>query len=134
VITKNWFIHKIKKNSQRVKKEVHIEDASKDLEKEFHTVSENYDVKREEEEFWSSLLTEMDEWAKEDLKENEVAVLNSIKILLENINMIDIFNKKAVYLYIREITGLNTKQVVSNLNRLRARYSIFKKRWRNGEI
>ena len=47
---------------------------------------------------------------------------------------IQIFNKKAVYLYIREITGLNTKQVVNNLNKMRERYAVFKKKWNQGNI
>ena len=42
--------------------------------------------------------------------------------------------KKAIYLYIREITGLNTKQVVNNLNKMRARYRNFKVSWDEGEI
>ena len=45
-----------------------------------------------------------------------------------------IYNKKAIYLYLRELTGLNTKQVVNNLNKLRVRYRIFKKNWINGKI
>ena len=47
---------------------------------------------------------------------------------------IEIMNKKAIYLYLREITGLNTKQVVNNLNKLRAKYRIFKKNWNKGEL
>ena len=58
---------------------------------------------------------------------NREKVLNAIKILFESIDEIEIFNKKAIYLYIREITGLNTKQVVNNLNKLRRKYFAFKK-------
>ena len=32
----------------------------------------------------------------------------------------------------REITGLNTKQIVSSLNKMRARYRLFKKKWDAG--
>jgi len=53
---------------------------------------------------------------------------------MENIDKIEIFNKKAVYLYMREITGLNTKQIVSALNKMRERYRNFKKKWNEGEI
>ena len=53
---------------------------------------------------------------------------------MENIDQIEIFNKKAVYLYMREITGLNTKQIVSALNKMRERYRTFKKKWNDGEI
>ena len=65
---------------------------------------------------------------------NEKCVLNAVITLMKNIEQIEIFNKKAVYLYLREITGLNTKQIVSCLNKMRARYSTFKNKWDNGEI
>ena len=68
-------------------------------------------------------------WEKENLKANERKVLEAVKILFESSEDIEIFNKKAIYLYLREITGLNTKQVVNNLNKLRARYREFKKEW-----
>ena len=68
------------------------------------------------------------------LKPNEEKVLNAIQTLMENIDQIEIFNKKAIYLYMREITGLNTKQIVSCLNKMRERYRLFKKKWDEGEI
>jgi hypothetical protein len=49
------------------------------------------------------------------LKETERKVLEAIKILFNSTDDIEIFNKKAIYLYMREITGLNTKQIVNNL-------------------
>ena len=64
-----------------------------------------------------------------DLKENERKVLYAIRAIFENTDNIEIFNKKAIYLYIREYTGLNTKQVVGGLNRLRSKYSTFKDGW-----
>ena len=63
------------------------------------------------------------------LRENEVKTIKAIEILFNEANNIEIFNKKAIYLYIREITGLNTKQVVSSLNKVRKRYAEFKKEW-----
>ena len=49
-----------------------------------------------QEEFWS--LKNKD---KQKLKENERKVLVAIKILLSDPDAIEIFNKKAIYLYIR---------------------------------
>ena len=49
--------------------------------------------------------------------------------LFDNVDEIEIFNKKAIYMHIRELTNLNTKQVVNNLNKLRARYRSFRKDW-----
>ena len=56
-------------------------------------------------------------------------VLEAVKVLVHNIDDIEIFNKKAIYLYLRELTGLNTKQVVNNLNKLREKYRNFKTKW-----
>ena len=63
------------------------------------------------------------------MRPNEKKVYESIKTLMSNADKLEIFNKKAIYLYIREITGLNTKQVVSSLNKVRKRYAEFKKEW-----
>ena len=68
------------------------------------------------------------------LKENEKKVLMAVRIVLDSADEIEIFNKKAIYLYLREITGLNTKQVVNNLKKLRKRYKVFRDKWENGEI
>ena len=67
-------------------------------------------------------------------KENEKKVYNAVKIILESVDDLDILNKKAVYLYLREITGLNTKQVVSQLNKMRKKYRTFKQDWNDGKI
>ena len=53
---------------------------------------------------------------------------------MKNIEEIEILNKKAIYLYMREITGLNTKQIVTNLNKMRAKYKVFRQKWNNGDI
>ena len=86
----------------------------------------DYVEQRSEAEFWNLLLNQVNKWDTGNLKTNEKLVLDAVKVLLHNIDDIEIFNKKAVYLYLRELTGLNTKQVVNNLNKLREKYAIFK--------
>jgi len=134
VITKNWFIHKVKQNSKKLKRDVQYEDLSTEHEFEQLITENTYQSDREEQEFWAHLFTEMKSWEKLKLKDNEKKVLDAINILFNSINEIEIFNKKAIYLYMREITGLNTKQIVNNLNRIRSRYRTFKKEWEKGNI
>ena len=134
VITKNWFIHKVKQNSKRLKRDVQYEDLATDLKSEKMVTKNYYESEREEREFWMHLFQEMKEWEKLKLKENEKKVLDAINILFNSIDEIEIFNKKAIYLYMREITGLNTKQIVNNLNRIRKKYRIFKDQWVKGNI
>jgi len=134
VITKNWFIHKIKKNNISLKREVRFDEVVSDLENSDLSVSHEYENVREDKEFWASFYQHLNEWEQLKLKEGERKVLNAIKVLFENSQEIEIFNKKAIYLYMREITGLNTKQIVNHLNKLREKYRVFKKEWNEGRI
>lgn len=132
VVTKNWFIHKVKKNSKQLKREVSYENIINTGGPDVLGTSSNeetYLEMREESEYWSSLLHQVEKWDTGNLKGNEKAVLEAVKVLLHNIEDIEIFNKKAVYLYLRELTGLNTKQVVNNLNKLREKYKTFRTKW-----
>jgi hypothetical protein len=68
------------------------------------------------------------------MKENDLKVYQAIIILFESKEDIEIFNKKAIYLYLREITGLNTKQIVNSLKKFRKKYYTFKDDWTSGEL
>ena len=68
------------------------------------------------------------------MKPNEKRVYEAVKILLKSKDSIEIYNKKAIYLYLRELTGLNTKQIVSQLNKMRKKYKQFKKDWDEGKF
>ncbi len=134
VITKNWFIQKVKKNQKKNRREIEIGELPKELELKHISVENEYDDSREKQEFWEKLNFEIKNWDTDKLKENEKKVLEAIKILLESPDDIEIFNKKAIYLYMREITGLNTKQIVNSLNKMRKRYKIFKTKWDRGDL
>jgi hypothetical protein len=134
VITKNWFIHKVKKTSQRYRREVLIENYAVSTEENvnnnhplvIYNTSMEDAIKRE---FWSFFRNNIDTWESAANRPNDKKVIQAVKILFEESENIEIFNKKAIYLYIREITGLNTKQVVSSLNKIRVKYRDFKKKW-----
>lgn len=132
VITKNWFIQKTRDRSKRNKLESELYH---DLDHESvrhdpnFTISPHEDLV-EEKEFWISLYSEMDFWRSKLTKGPELKVLESIIFLLQNPDLVSIYNKKAVYLYLRELTGLNTKQVVTNLKRIKSLYS----KWKNSYL
>ena len=71
----------------------------------------------------------MEAWEKLPVRNNEKKVIQAVKILFEESENIEIFNKKAIYLYLRELTGMNTKQVVNNLNKVREKYRTLKLKW-----
>jgi len=134
VVTKNWFTHKAKKQTQKNKREINYDEMIKESDLINASDEKSYEQKQEEAEFWLHLLSEVESWDRPNLRENEKCVLNAVLTLMRNIDQIEIFNKKAIYLYLREITGLNTKQIVSSLNKMRERYGTFKKKWDSGEI
>tara|TARA_R110000824_G_scaffold255131_6_gene444097 strand:+ start:235 stop:921 length:687 start_codon:yes stop_codon:yes gene_type:complete len=134
VVTKNWFTHKAKKQSAKNKREINYDSMLREIEAVDHQNSKDITDHQEEKEFWITLLKEVEGWQRVALKENEKKVLDAVLTLMTNIDQIEIFNKKAIYLYMREITGLNTKQIVSCLNKMRQRYRNFKNKWDGGEI
>tara|TARA_R110001583_G_scaffold18383_35_gene73172 strand:- start:1498 stop:2175 length:678 start_codon:yes stop_codon:yes gene_type:complete len=132
VVTKNWFIHKVKKNTKRLKTENSLDQRqiSDDV-----LVSDNpYESDREKTEFINHFRGNLDDWHEAADKENELKVINAIKVLFEHSDDIEIFNKKAIYLYMREITDLNTKQIATVLTKLKVKYRGFKADWDDGEI
>jgi len=131
VITKNWFIAQVKKNAKKNKRETSFEQQ---VENGYEAGAEDmYHELREREEFMGLLKEEINSWESATMRPNEKKVYEAIKTLLENADKLEIFNKKAIYLYLREITGLNTKQIVSQLSKMREKYSDFKRRYENGE-
>jgi hypothetical protein len=134
VVTKNWFIQKVKKNKKSRQREIEFQDLSKEMEMKYVAIEMGYDEKREKEEFWGHLWEEIETWDKMKLKDNEKKVLEAVKILLKTSDDIEIFNKKAIYLYMREITGLSTKQIVSCLNKMKRKYKIFRAKWDRGDL
>jgi len=134
VITKNWFIHKVKKQQKRNTTEVNLDNIAKSYEEEFLSTTESYVTEREQEEFWSHFYGELKSWDTSQMKENDLKVYKAICILFESKEDIQIFNKKAIYLYLRELTGLNTKQIVNSLKKFRKKYGIFVQNWNNGDL
>ena len=55
VITKNWFIHKVKQRAKRAKREVDYDDAIKELTFEQIVYYDTHEQEREKKEFWQHL-------------------------------------------------------------------------------
>jgi len=134
VITKNWFIHKVKRQQKRNKRELDIGNIPKSFEEEYLSTTKSYVSDRLEEEFWTLFHKELKSWDSSQMKENDLKVYKAINILFDSKEDIEIFNKKAIYLYLREITGLNTKQIVNSLKKFRKKYYTFKGDWDAGQI
>lgn len=130
VVCKNWFIQKIRERDKQLKGTIST-DTMFDIDSEMINsnaarVAKPHEDDIMDKEFWKCLFENMDAWRKLQLKKTEKQVLEAIIFLLQNPNLITIYNKKAIYLYLRELTGLNTKQVVFNLKKIKELYVKFK--------
>jgi len=134
VVTKNWFIHKVKKNKKRLEREVSFEAVDYDLERDLMDKGESYQDKEVRKELIANLRREMQTWQVDFSKPAEKKVYDAVIVLFDSADEIEIFNKKAIYLYLREITGMNTKQVVTQLNKMRKKYREFRTDWDDGKI
>jgi len=134
VVTKNWFIHKVKKNKKRLEREISFEAVDYDLERDLIDKGESYQDKEVRKELIANLRREMETWQVDFSKPAEKKVYDAVIVLFDSADEIEIFNKKAIYLYLREITGMNTKQVVTQLNKMRKKYREFRTDWDDGKI
>lgn len=135
VIVKNWFIQKTKRKAKAIQYEIPLDEITNESEMERNP---DLDVEPEEkmisEQFVIYLRAELNDWEDWAAKTNDERIVKAIQILLDSAQDIEIFNKKAIYLYLREITGLNTKQIVASLKRIKPYYDLFKSSWDDGQI
>ena len=125
---------KFKKNKKRLEREVSFESVDYDLERDLLDKAESYQDKQVRKELMHNLRKEMETWQVDFTKPQEKKVYDAVLVLFDSAEEIEIFNKQAIYLYLREITGMNTKQVVTQLNKMRKRYKEFRDDWDDGKI
>lgn len=134
VIAKNWFIQKVKIYKKKNKSDVYFDKALLNKLESDDKMVHNHEETLMDMEFLLLLKDEVKKWRGKFEKKQEKMVLEAVILLLNNPDLISIYNKKGIYLYIREITGLNTKQVVTNLSKVKKKYELFKKKYQDGEI
>ena len=138
VVTKNWFICNSKKNSRTLSRETSYEElsnSSDDIIQQKNLVTYNPYLKRKEkEEFLEMFEHEMRSWEDVFDQESDIVVYNAVIDLMKNAQDLGIINKKAIYVYIREMTDLNTKQIGAAIKKMKSCYSDYKKNWDNGKI
>ncbi len=132
VIAKNWFIQKTREKNKRnrLESELYYDLDHEAVKHDPNFTASPHEDAVEEKEFWLSLYNEMDFWRGKLTKKGEKQVLEAVIFLMRNPDLVTIYNKKAVYLYLRELTGLNTKQVVVNLKKIKSMYE----KWKDGYL
>tara|TARA_Y100000310_G_C20601502_1_gene773289 strand:- start:42 stop:767 length:726 start_codon:yes stop_codon:yes gene_type:complete len=133
IVAKNWLILKAKQSTRRAKFNVLYSDRNTTEDITKYNLQQDVVKPVEEDvvknEFFVLLTEEIDKWKVKTKNKKEQSVLDAIHQLFNNIDNINIYDKKAIFIYLKEMTGMNTKQLCVNINKIRARYGRFKKRY-----
>jgi len=146
VVAKHWFFAAYKKHKKRKFEEINFDELYKvggsksqcsiepSLLEQVVTYNE-YDIYLERHEFKKALLSEMKQWTDSSKHDEHFhKTILSIYVLVENVDEIDFFNKKGIFVYLRELTGLETKEISSSLKKMSIMFRLFKNRWDGGKI
>ena len=131
VVAKNWLIIKTKQKAQRGRRDVSIDDPKSLSTSELQVIEErgtvpSQDFFLENSENIANVLKLMYEIRSRVKVENELLCINSVITIFENINDIDILNKSAILLYIRELSGLSPKQLTTSMQAVKKHYNKLK--------
>lgn len=127
VVAKNWLTIKSKQNMKRAQSYISIDDrenlSKEDLEQiethQFHPGFEDVYTTVNTHEYLTKLVGAIEDKTKTD---NEKMVVNAIKVLVNNLEDVDLLSKRAILLYVRELTTLSSKQLSIVLSSLKRHY------------
>lgn len=132
VVGRNWLTIRSKQNAKKVKSYISMDDkdgfTNADLEQlESFNYAPSYEDIMTNNENSKNLKKIVFGLEKKVKTENEQACVRAIHEIVNNLDEIDILNKRAVLLYIREITNLSSKQLSVVLSNLKKHYKDVKK-------
>jgi hypothetical protein len=68
-------------------------------------------------------------------KDRDLTIAWSVIELMSRVDSIEIFNKKALYILLRELSGAKTQHITKVLNTMKSHYSNMEKQWNeNGQV
>lgn len=138
VVAKNWLIIRSKQSVRNLHVFTSLDDTETLSQHDLETI-ENFNVLPSPED--TMIHANDPQKLKEILRtisgmittENEVECLKGINILFENINDLDFLNKRAVMLYLREITSLNPKSLSVVLSLMKRHYKAAKEEYEGAQ-
>ena len=135
IVAKNYLILHNNNNYKKMKTHNDVLDLKhKDVK---NTSYDDNTVKsQEEKEFFNSVIDYWEENIdKVFKKERDIKIAYSIIELMSRVDSIEIFNKKALYILLREISGHNTQHITRVLNVMRGHYKNLHTKWdKEGDI
>ncbi len=134
VVAKNWLIIRSKQSVRNIHVFTSLDDLESLSQHDLETI-ENHSIALSPEDVMINTVNS--NWLKEVLAiitslattDNEIECLKGINLLFENIHELDFLNKRAIMLYLREITSLNPKNLSVVLSTMKRHYKVAKEEY-----
>ena len=131
VVAKNWLIIKTKQKAQKTKRMVSLSDVEMLSNSEIQIIEEYNMVPSQDHDldkaaYTAKILKMLYDIRAKVKVENELACINSVITIFENIDDIDILNKSAIFIYMRELSGLSPKQLTTSIQSIKKHYNKLK--------
>ena len=120
-ITKNWMIQRC--NTDKNKRFIDADNQEMIMHNISINAYEENKLNRHNEEFIGEIIEDFDDWdAKDNYTRDDFAVLEIVNDILKNYERFNIYNKKQLYVYIREATDLPSRKITKSLKKIKLDY------------
>ena len=127
VVAKNWLIGQTNKRKKKQTRIAYIDDVESLSAKDRRKIeTQNYvpapDSIVSSEEIRMVISNMLQEFKRVANPGNETTTILAIEKVFESIDELELLNKRAIYVYLKEISGLSSSQLSSGLSNVRKRY------------
>ena len=127
VVAKNWLIIQSKKSSKNKKRLISLDAQMESTAKSinflnYFSVDASQDFAILKRESMESLVELMETIRERLNSENEIACMDAIMSLFSRVDELDLLNKRAVFVYMRDLSSLNPKQLSVAMSSIRKHY------------
>lgn len=128
VVAKNWLIIRTKQKNAKARKLVSLDDEAQmtPVETQMLEEAETYNEHDNmlDGEISARVINMLSDLRMDTTNNNELLCIDSISRVFEMVDNIDILNKSAVLMYLRELSGLTSKQLTTALQSIKKRYRL----------
>ena len=127
VVAKNWLIINSRQYRKNVLRNVSLSDVESMSKKDKNAIASSQIVESPDKimidgERREEIMKVLSVIKKRVNKENEKLCINAIVAVFEKIDQLDFLNKRAIYVYVREISGLTPKKLSVAMSSIRKHY------------
>lgn len=125
VVAKNWIIVKVRQKLKYSKQHISMDNKVTSEIEMIHAIVPDFALRSQE--IRKSIQTEQLNRMLEEVKDrlinpNDLVCIDAIIYLFDHIDDLDLFNKRAIFVYLREMTSLPTKQISSSISSIKKHY------------